>query len=197
MVKEPGLSTTVTGLEANTAYLVQVAACNAVGMSAWSVAATVRTDPESLRSGDDGGSSGGGGNGGSGGSGGSGGGGGGNGGSGGGGNGGNGDGGGDIWDPYAIVILGTCSTTGEWVGHSHKNDSQYWGGTVECLTESRIDAIDPTPRGRMWTKTKVDDHKHKHNLSPFEDFTDEDYGGSSCNTDHVAAHASHNVRPCT
>ena len=66
MVKEPGLSTTLTGLQANTDYSVQVAACNAVGMSAWSAAATVQTDPESLRSGDDGGNGGGGGNGGSG-----------------------------------------------------------------------------------------------------------------------------------
>ena len=98
MVKETELSSTLPDLDADTVYSVQVAACNAVGMSAWSAAATVRTDPESLLSGDDGGGSGGGGNGGNG----------------GGGNGGNGGGGGDIWDPYAIVILGTCSTTGEW-----------------------------------------------------------------------------------
>ena len=53
MVKEPGLSTTVTGLEADTDYSVQVAACNAVGMGAWSAAATVRTDLESQLSTED------------------------------------------------------------------------------------------------------------------------------------------------
>ena len=101
MVKETGLSTAVTGLEANTDYSVQVAACNAVGMSEWSAATTVRADPESLpstenlqptqTSGD-------------------------------GNNGGNGGGGGRDDDngenDYTIVIVGTCST-GYWVGHDH------------------------------------------------------------------------------
>ena len=165
MVKEIGLSTTVTGLEADTHYSVQVAACNAVGMSAWSAAATVRTDPESLLSTENlqpsqtsGDSSSGG-----------------------------DDGNGE--NIYSIVITGTCST-GRWVGHDHANVSNYWGSTVNCLTESRINFIDPTPRGRMWTKSMMDDHRH-------DGFTDATHGGNSCNADHVAAHASHEVLPCS
>ena len=164
MVKETELSTTVTGLVADTDYLVQVAACNAVGMSEWSPAATVRTNPESLLSSDDGGSDGGN-------------------------NGGGGGGGGE--NNYGIVIFGTCDT-GQWVGHTHQNDSHYWGGTVTCLAESLIDFIDPTSRGRMWTKSMMSDHRHAG-------FTDEDFPeeGNSCNADHVAAHADHNVLPCS
>ena len=160
MVKETELSTTVTGLVADTDYLVQVAACNAVGMSEWSPAATVRTNPESLLSSDDGGS-----------------------------DGGNNGGGGE--NNYGIVIFGTCDT-GQWVGHTHQNDSHYWGGTVTCLAESLIDFIDPTSRGRMWTKSMMSDHRHAG-------FTDEDFPeeGNSCNADHVAAHADHNVLPCS
>ena len=166
MVKETGLSKTVTGLDADTDYLVQVAACNAVGMSEWSPAATVRTNPESLLSSDDGGSDGGN-------------------------NGGGGGGGGDGENNYGIVIFGTCDT-GQWVGHTHPNDSHYWGGTVTCLAESVIDFIDPTSRGRMWTKSMMSDHRHAG-------FTDEDFPeeGNSCNADHVAAHTDHNVLPCS
>ena len=162
MVKETELSTTVTGLVADTDYLVQVAACNAVGMSEWSPAATVRTNPESLLSSDDGGS-----------------------------DGGNNGGGGGGENNYGIVIFGTCDT-GQWVGHTHPNDSHYWGGTVTCLAESLIDFIDPTSRGRMWTKSMMSDHRHAG-------FTDEDFPeeGNSCNADHVAAHADHNVLPCS
>ena len=166
MVKEPGLSTTVTGLEADTDYSVQVAACNAVRMGAWSAAATVRTDPESQlstensqpaqTSGD--------------------------------GNNGGGGGGSDENDDV-IVILGTCST-GEWVGHDHPNDSNYWASTVNCLAESLINFIDPTTRGRMWSKSMMADHRHPG-------FTDATHWGSSCNADHVAAHASHGVLPCS
>ena len=166
---------TITGLEADTSYSVQVAACNAVGMSLWSVAAVERTDPASSQStevdprppkhqedGD--------------------------------GNGGNGDGGdnGDGSDDrgeYDIVVTGTCGT-GTWQGHTHNNTQYYWGGTVDCLEEILINSIDPTPRGRMWTKSMMDDHRHPG-------FSDYDHSGSSCNSQHTTAHANHTPLSCS
>ena len=70
------------------------------------------------------------------------------------------------------------------------NGTNNWGSTVNCLKESRINSIDPTHRGRMWTKSMMDDHEHAG-------FTDADHGDNSCNEDHVAAHASHEVLPCS
>ncbi len=170
-----GMSYTITGLDADTSYSVQVAACNAVGMSLWSVAAVERTDPASSQStevdpqatetpGD------------------------------GDGNGGNGDGGdnGDGSDDrgeYDIVVTGTCGT-GTWQGHTHNNTQYYWGGTVDCLEEILINSIDPTPRGRMWTKSMMDDHRHPG-------FSDYDHSGSSCNSQHTTAHANHTPLSCS
>ena len=164
MVKETELSTTVRSLVADTDYLVQVAACNAVGMSEWSPAATVRTNPESLLSSDDGGSdvrNSGGGNG--------------------------------------IVIFGTCDTGPWWVGHDHTDRSNYWGSTVNCLSERLINFIDPTnpTREMMWTKSIMSDHTHASFTDEDYGFTDEDYKGNSCNPEHVAAHTSHVVLPCS
>ena len=58
-------------------------------------------------------------------------------------------------------------TTGEWVGHNHTNDTNYWGGTVNCREESLIDSIDDidpdtagSQHGRMWTSVGWSDHKH-------------------------------------
>ena len=170
-----GMTYDITGLLANTSYTVQVAACNAVGMSLWSVAAVERTDPASSQStevdpqatetpGD------------------------------GDGNGGNGDGGdnGDGSDDrgeYDIVVTGTCGT-GTWQGHTHNNTQYYWGGTVDCLEEILINSIDPTPRGRMWTKSMMDDHRHPG-------FSDYDHSGSSCNSQHTTAHANHTPLSCS
>ena len=170
-----GMTYDITGLLADTSYSVQVAACNAVGMSLWSVAAVERTDPASSQStevdpqatetpGD------------------------------GDGNGGNGDGGdnGDGSDDrgeYDIVVTGTCGT-GTWQGHTHNNTQYYWGGTVDCLEEILINSIDPTPRGRMWTKSMMDDHRHPG-------FSDYDHSGSSCNSQHTTAHANHTPLSCS
>ena len=45
-----GMSYTITGLNANTPYTVEVAACNAVGMSGWSPGLVVQTEPGSAQS---------------------------------------------------------------------------------------------------------------------------------------------------
>ena len=172
-----GMSYTIMGLEADTSYSVRVAACNAVGMSLWSVALIEQTDaassestvnPQSTETPGDGDGDGDG-------------------------DGGNGDGGdgSDDRGEYDIVVTGTCGT-GTWQGHTHDDTTTYWGGTVSCLQESLINRIDPATdsdgRGRMWTKSMMDDHRHVG-------FTDKTHGGS-CNADHVAAHANHTPLQC-
>ena len=183
-----GMTYDITGLLANTSYSVRVAACNAVGMSLWSVAAVERTDPASVLSTDNvdptteapGGGGGGDGNGGDGGD--------------------NGDGS-DDRDRYDIVVFGACSA-GKWAGHTHNNTSLFWGSTVDCLDEDLINSIDPAPRTRMWTKSQMHPHKHPG-------FTDADYPhpellntlgkplGISCNPQHVPAHANHTPLSCS
>jgi hypothetical protein len=171
-----GMSHTLTGLTADTNYSVRVAACNAVGMSAWSPALVVQTDPASGQSnqqtqptetpGDGGGDTG-------------------------------GDSDDDVRcgdedsnrDCYDIVVFGTCSA-GEWAGHTHPNTGHYWGSTVNCLDEDLINSIDPAPRTRMWTKSQMHDHKHPG-------FTDANHSGNSCNAQHVVAHASHTPLSCS
>ena len=172
-----GMSYTIAGLEADTPYTVAVAACNAVGMSSWSPSLVVRTEPGTAQSnvvpqsepasndsnGDGDGASG------------------------------ASDDADEDRDPYDIVVYGTCSA-GEWQGHTHTNTVNYWGGTVGCLAEDLIDSIDPADdvdgRGRMWTKSKMHDHKHPG-------FTDATHSGNSCNAQHVAAHANHTPLSCS
>ena len=182
-----GLSQTLTGLQVDTEYSVEVAACNAVGMSEWSTAATVRTsaltprqdppptqtpgdgnkdDNDGNDNGDDsntgsGSNTGGGGS----------------------------NTGGGSNSSGGIAVVETCSS-GYWAGHTHSNDVNYWGGT-DCLKLSLIDDIDSAPRWRMWTKKKMIDHRHPG-------FNDANYGEpnaprNSCNSLHVAAHSAHTV----
>ena len=157
MIKETGLTRTITGLAAQTSYSVVLATCNAVGMSAWSPAVIVQTDPASSNPEED-----------------------------------------DFHSTttvdgdgtdYDIDILGRCGV-GLWEGHTHQNNTEFWGGTVGCLEESLINSIDPAPRGRMWTKDMMDDHKHPG-------FSDETHGSNSCNSQHTTAHANHGVLPCS
>ena len=174
-----GMSHTITGLDADTAYTVQVAACNAVGMSNWSPGLVIRTDQGSAQSnvvpqpttdpnnGDSGS-----------------------------------DGSDDVADCnsedsdrdcYEIIVTGTCGA-GTWQGHTHDRNGGYWGGTVGCLSESLINSIDPADengRSRMWTKSKMSDHKHPG-------YSDKDHSNhTSCNSAHAAFHVNHTPLSCT
>ena len=171
-----GMTYDITGLLANTSYSVQVAACNAVGMSLWSVrgrranrscfvavhgsrspvhrntrrmaTATVAMATAAITA------------------------------------------------MAAMTGANTTSSSlaraerGTWQGHTHNNTQYYWGGTVDCLEEILINSIDPTPRGRMWTKSMMDDHRHPG-------FSDYDHSGSSCNSQHTTAHANHTPLSCS
>ena len=198
-----GMTDTLTGLIAGTDYLVQVAACNAVGMSRWSQSESVRTqgtapNPVPTQTSDDG-------------------------------NNGNGDQGtntendpngngganteaGEDPTDYRPIVTSRCGS-GEWVGHHHTNDSNYWGGTVGCLDGNLIDSIDDidpdtagSQHGRMWTSVGWSDHKHysqdgNGNWVIVSDIYDHDGDGNpdnnSCNAFHIAAHTGLgvNIKP--
>ena len=168
LIDAGGQSEVVQNLVANTEHEIRVSACNSVGPSNWSQGATIQTV---ATHGTNGGNIIGNGNNNN------------------NGNANNGGNGGSNGGHYEIVVLGTCPSGG-WAGHTHTNTINYLGGT-DCVEKRLIDEIDPTTRSRMWTKQRMDDHKH-------EGFSDADYqyaggDGNSCNSKHVAAHASHTV----
>ena len=189
---------TITGLASGTSHLIEVAACNVVGMSAWSNSASTQTtgtrqnphpteDPnegnndQSTASENDP----------------------------------NGNGGtntevGEV-DPndYRPIVSRRCGS-GEWDGHNHTNDTNYWGGTVGCLDANLIDSIDDidlettgSQHGRMWTSVGWSDHKHysqdeNGNWVIVSDIYDHDGDSNpdnnSCNSFHIAAHAADGVK---
>ena len=197
---------TIRNLDSGTGHQVQVAACNVVGMSLWSSVASTQTtgtapNPQPTEDPNDG-------------------------------NGGNGDqvpnsendpngndgtntddgnGGGNGENPndYRPIVTSRCTDTGEWVGHNHTNDTNYWGGTVNCREESLIDSIDDvdpdtagSQHGRMWTNVGWSDHKHysqdeNGNWVIVSDIYDHDGDGNpdnnSCNAFHIAAHTGNLV----
>ena len=185
---------TISNLASGTGHLVQVAACNVVGMSEWSIAAAVLTTgdrpdphaPQQQNSVNNEGS-----------------------------NTENNPNENDVGtqteDPidYRPIVTSRCTDTGEWVGHNHTNDRNYWGSTVSCLEERLIDSIDDvdpdTPgaqHARMWTSVGWSDHKHysqdeNGNWVIVSDIYDHDGDGNpdnnSCNAFHIAAHAGPGV----
>ena len=186
---------TITGLAAGTSHLIEVAACNVVGMSAWSNSASTQTtgtrqntpqndgqgnndqvsNTESITDTEDVVTT------------------------------------TDSEDPndYRAIVNRRCGS-GEWDGHTHTNDSTYWGGTVGCLDANLIDSIDDidsntagSQHGRMWTSVGWSDHKHysqdaNGNWVIVSDIYDHDGDGNpdnnSCNAFHIAAHAGDGVK---
>ena len=189
---------TIRNLASGSVHLIQVAACNVVGMSEWSTAANDQTtgtrqnpqpteDPNEGNN-DQGTESE---------------------------NDPNGNGGtntevGEV-DPndYRPIVSRRCGS-GEWDGHNHTNDTNYWGGTVGCLDANLIDSIDDidlettgSQHGRMWTSVGWSDHKHysqdeNGNWVIVSDIYDHDGDSNpdnnSCNSFHIAAHAADGVK---